>query len=70
MLKLPKLPDRVTVKISLTPELNQALADYAVLYAETYGQPEPITELIPAMLKGFLDSDRRFASPRRSDASR
>ena len=35
MLKLAKLPDRVPVKItiSVAPELNQALADYAALYA-------------------------------------
>jgi hypothetical protein len=68
MLKLPKLPDRVPVKItiSLTPELNQALADYAALYVETYGQPEPVAELIPAMLVGFLESDRAFSRARQS----
>lgn len=66
MLKLPKLPDRVPVKvaITITPELNQALADYAALYAETYGQPEPVAELIPAMLATFLDGDRAFARAR------
>lgn len=66
MLKLPKLPDRVPVKvtISVSPELNQALADYATLYAETYGQQEPIAELIPAMLATFLDSDRTFSRGR------
>lgn len=66
MLKLLKLPDRVPVKvtISVSPELNQALADYATLYAETYGQQEPIAELIPAMLATFLDSDRTFSRGR------
>lgn len=68
MLKLSKLPDRVPVKVtvSLTPELNQALADYAALYAETYGHPEPVAELIPAMLAGFLESDRAFSRARHS----
>ncbi len=68
MLKLPKLPDRVPVKvtISLTPELNQALTDYAALYAKIYGQPEPVAELIPAMLAGFLESDRAFNRARQS----
>lgn len=67
MLKLPKLPDRVPVKvtISLSPELNQALADYATLYAETYGQQEPIAELIPAMLASFVESDRKFLKRRK-----
>lgn len=66
MLKLPRLPDRTPVKIMIcvTPELNQALADYAALYADTYGQPEPDTELIPAMLTSFLASDRAFARRR------
>lgn len=66
MLKLPKLPDRTPVKITLavSADLNQALADYAAFYAQTYGQPEPVAELIPAMLATFLDSDRAFARGR------
>lgn len=61
-LKLQKLPDRTPVKltISITPDLNQALADYARLYAEVYGREEGIADLIPAMLAAFLDSDRAF----------
>lgn len=71
-LKLGKLPDRTPVKltISVLPELHQALADYAALYAETYGQKEAIAELIPAMLSGFLESDRAFAKARSSRADR
>lgn len=66
-LRLPKLPDRTPVKltISVSPELNAALADYAALYAEAYGQSEPVQELIPAMLASFLESDRSFARRRR-----
>jgi len=62
-LKLPKLPDRTPVKLTITilPELNDALRDYARCYEEAYGQEEPITELIPAILLSFLDSDRSFA---------
>lgn len=61
-LRLPKLPDRTPVKlaISVTPELHHALTDYARLYEETYGQAEPVAELIPAMLAAFLDGDRAF----------
>ena len=67
-LRLPKLPDRVPVKItiSVSPDLNQALSDYAVLYQHTYGQAEPVQELIPAMLASFLEGDRSFARRRRS----
>jgi hypothetical protein len=66
-LRLPKLPDRTPVKmtVSLPPELNRALCDYAELYNEVYGQSEPVQELIPAMLAGFLDGDRLFARRRR-----
>lgn len=51
--------------VSLPPELNQALCDYAELYGEIYGQAEPLAELIPAMLASFLDGDRAFARWRR-----
>jgi hypothetical protein len=65
-LKLPQLPDRTPVKVSiaLMPDLNQALADYAALYASTYGRDEPVAELIPAMLAAFLESDRTFVRSR------
>jgi len=61
-LKLPRLPNRNPVKLSIAvmPELHQALVDYAALYATTYGRDEPIAELVPAMLAAFLESDRTF----------
>lgn len=65
-LKLGKLPDRTPVKLSITisPDLQAALQDYAAVYAETYGAEEPVTELIPAMLAAFLESDRSFVRGR------
>lgn len=65
-LKLPKLPDRNPVKLSIAvmPDLHQALIDYAALYATTYGRDEAVAELIPAMLAAFLESDRSFARNR------
>lgn len=62
-LKLAKLPDRTPVKlaITITPDLHQALQDYARLYASVYGCEAPVTELVPAMLAAFLDSDRAFS---------
>ncbi|WP_029934470.1 DUF2274 domain-containing protein [Sphingomonas sp. UNC305MFCol5.2] len=62
-LRLAKLPDRTPARltISITPELHRRLQDYAAAYAESYGVEEPVTELVPAMLAGFLDADRSFA---------
>jgi hypothetical protein len=64
-LKLPRLPDRTPVKltISLMPDLHSRLANYAALYRTTYGIEEPVTELIPHMLEAFLASDRNFSRP-------
>ena len=68
MLKLARLPDRTPVKLSIlvSPELNQALTDYAEAYRETYGEAQPVPELIPAMLANFLESDRAFARRRKA----
>jgi len=62
-LKLPKLPDRTPVKLTITisPELKAVLEAYASAYEAAYGEREPIVELIPAMLVGFLASDRSFS---------
>lgn len=65
-LKLAKLPDRTPIKlaVTITPDLQNALRDYAALYAEAYGIDEPVAELIPAMLVSFLESDRSFIRAR------
>lgn len=65
-IKLAKLPDRTPMKltITITPDLHRALNDYAAVYNETYGQSEPIAELIPHMLAAFLASDRGFSKAR------
>jgi hypothetical protein len=67
-LKLPKLPDRSLVKltVSLSLDLDQALKDYAEAYEAAYGQRETVADLIPFMLVGFLESDRAFARSRKS----
>lgn len=67
-IKLRRLPDRNPVKIAiaLSPELNRALGDYAEAYEASYGQAEPVAELIPAMLAAFLEGDREFVRARRS----
>ncbi|HEX8666982.1 MAG TPA: DUF2274 domain-containing protein [Allosphingosinicella sp.] len=70
-LRLGKLPDRRPVKltISLSPQLNQALTEYAALYRDAYGEAERLHELIPAMLASFLDGDKAFARRRRGQGS-
>ena len=66
-LKLAKLPDRTPVKITITvaPDLNAALNQYAQAYRAVYGQSETISELIPYMLDAFLAGDRGFAKARK-----
>lgn len=65
-IKLAQLPDRNPIKLSILimPDLHQALMEYAALYAQAYGREEPVTELIPAMLAAFLESDRSFVRER------
>lgn len=65
-LKLGKLPDRTPIKLTIvvTPDLNDALGGYAEAYRAAYGQSEQVIDLIPYMLKAFLDSDRAFAKGR------
>jgi hypothetical protein len=61
-LKLPQLPDRTPIKvtISISPDLHDALREYALAYMDAYGREEPVAELIPAMVSHFLESDRGF----------
>ena len=65
-LKLAKLPDRTPIKLTIvvTPDLNDALGEYAEAYRAAYGQTEAVVDLIPFMLRAFLDSDRGFARSR------
>lgn len=53
-----RTPTKLTISIS--PQLNSALYDYAAVYGATYGRAESVTELIPYMLRAFLESDRVF----------
>ena len=67
-LRIGRLPDRTPVKltISVEPELASALADYAAIYAETYGAEEKPETLVPAMLDMFLSSDAGFKRARKA----
>jgi hypothetical protein len=70
-LRLARLPDRTPVKITIAvpPDLHHALTEYAELYRETYGQQEPVQDLIPAMLASFIDGDKAFARRRRGQGT-
>lgn len=67
MLKLDKLPDRETAKISFTAsaDLKSLLNDYAEIYRRTYGNKEGVPELIPFMLEAFVNADPGFKRARR-----
>jgi len=67
MLKLPRLPDRTPVRltVNLDAPLNAALKEYAALYEATYGERESVADLIPFILRAFLDGDRAFARARK-----
>ena len=67
-LKLAKLPDRSPVRITITlsPELGKDLAAYASMYRAAYGTAEAVEELVPYMVRAFLDSDRSFVKARKS----
>ena len=70
-IRLEQLPDRTPVKltISISPDLHRALRDYAEAYTQVYGTSEDITDLVPAMLCAFLDSDRAFMRARKAARS-
>lgn len=66
-LRLAKLPDRTPVKVTITvnPELNHMLQDYAAFYAKSYGNEETVAELCPYMLQAFMEGDRGFQKARK-----
>lgn len=66
-LKLPQLPDRTPIKLSVTlrPELAKVLEDYRTIYNARHGADEPLSELVPHMLSAFVGADREFAKARK-----
>ena len=65
-LKLPRLPDRTPVRLTIliTPELHGLLGAYAEAYQRAYGQSENVADMIPYILQAFLDGDRSFTKSR------
>lgn len=67
-LKLGPLPDRNPVKLSLclTPDVHDALRDYASLHARTHGQEAPLPDIAALMIEEFLNRDSAFKKARKS----
>ena len=67
-LKLDKLPDRASVKITFTAnaDLKAALNEYAEIYRCTYGHKEGVAEIIPFMLEAFMNADPGFKRARKA----
>lgn len=69
-LKLSRPPDRTPVKLTIvvTPDLEQTLDDYLLIYRATYQDEAPsVADPEPAILETFLANDRGFrARPRES----
>jgi hypothetical protein len=53
-----------------TPDLAARLRDYADLYGETYGVREEPADLVPYMLKAFLNGDADFRKALREKAGK
>lgn len=66
-LKLGKLPDRETTKITFaaTTELGKLLEEYAQAYEAQYGKKETVSDLIPHMVEAFIKGDRSFRGRRK-----
>ena len=69
-LKLAKLPDRTPVKITITvgPDLNRMLGDYAALYNRQHEASETVADLCPYIIQAFLDNDKNFLKARKEIA--
>ncbi|MDB5722106.1 MAG: transposase [Alphaproteobacteria bacterium] len=70
-IRLGRLPDRslVRITIAVSPDLHRALEAYSDFYALAYGRKEPLADLIPAMLAGYMEGDRAFVRSRRAESS-
>jgi len=66
-LKLNRLPNRETAKITFTAsaELKSTLQDYAEIYRQTYDGRETVSDLIPFILDSFISADHGFKRARR-----
>ncbi|MEO0883021.1 MAG: DUF2274 domain-containing protein [Pseudomonadota bacterium] len=66
-LKIGPIPDQTPVKLSvpLTPDLKADLDDYTRAYRLAYGADVKVADIIPTMLRTFIDSDAGFKRARK-----
>jgi hypothetical protein len=66
-LKLGKLPNRTPVKLTLSimPDVEDALGDYATIYNARNGVEASPADLSASMLEHFLLNDREFITARK-----
>jgi len=72
VLRIAKLPNLTPVKmtVSLEPEMNKMLQDYAQIYSSSYGETVKPAELVPSMIAGFLATDNGFKRARKALVSK
>lgn len=65
-LKLGKLPNRTPVKmtISVMPDFEEALRDYATLHSAQHGVASTPADIASGMVEQFIINDREFAKAR------
>ena len=66
-LKIGPLPNQkpARLNISVSPNLQADLQDYAAVYQRTYGHAAKVEDLVPNMLQTFLASDGGFKQARK-----
>jgi hypothetical protein len=65
-LKLGKLPNRTPVKmtISVMPDFDDALRDYATIHSAQHGVDSTPADIASGMVEQFILNDREFAKAR------
>lgn len=65
-LKLGRLPNRTPVKmtISVMPDFEEALRDYATLHSAQHGVDSTPADIASGMVEQFILNDREFAKAR------
>lgn len=66
-LKIGPIPDQTPVKMSIqiAPDLQADLEDYVQIYCLAYGGKVKTPDIIPSILRAFMDSDAGFKRARK-----
>jgi hypothetical protein len=71
MLRLGPIPKATPVRITIvvTLEFKSQLERYAELHARAWGDAIDVAELIPHMLRSFVDGDKAFRKAQKRKAN-